>query len=144
LHGTLVLVVEPGVVVDVVLVVEVVLLEDVVLVEVGLVDVLVVTDPGGPSWQWFTSPWPQPGRHDIEELVVSCGLPWTAGPPEMAHADPPESTAAAATPATNLSARSLPIMTWSFSMSVSRRALCHVTTDSAKPGWDRDERHTRT
>jgi hypothetical protein len=79
-----------------------------VVVELVLELVVVLACPGAPSWQWFVSPPPKPGWHATDVLVVSCGLPCTPGPPEIAHADPPENTAAAAIPANSLSARSLP------------------------------------
>jgi hypothetical protein len=77
LHGTVVLVVDVEVV-ELVLVELVVddVLEDVVLVE--LVEVVLVArfSPGGPLWQWFVSPWPQPGWHTVVvELETESWLP---------------------------------------------------------------------
>ena len=60
------LVVDGAVVVVVDVVVDEVVVEEVVL------DVLVlVVEPGGPEWQWFLSPLPNPGRHgaDVDELA---------------------------------------------------------------------------
>jgi hypothetical protein len=53
----------------VVLVVEVVLVE-LVLVEPVLVVLVEDASPGGPEWQWFLSPWPQPGLHGLVVPVV--------------------------------------------------------------------------
>ena len=44
----------------------------------------------------------------LDELEVSSAATCGAGPPEIAQAEPPDSTAAAATPARSRSARSLP------------------------------------
>jgi hypothetical protein len=107
-----------------VLVVEVVLVE--VLVEVLLVDVLVEVlvevvlgvarfRPGGPEWQWFRSPFPQPGWQGtvVDELVGGVwGLPLT--PPEIAQADAPVRTTAATTDAASLNTRAVRSTTRSF------------------------------
>jgi hypothetical protein len=59
----------------------------VVLVDVDPVVVLVdvvLCRPGGPEWQWFLSPYPQPGLHAVLEELVALPLP----PCPLANATP--------------------------------------------------------
>jgi hypothetical protein len=71
----------------------------------------------------------------LDVVVVSCGLPCCSGPPEIAHADPPESTAAAATPATSRSARSFPTIMCPFAPRIARR-LCQTCNGTSTPRRD--------
>jgi hypothetical protein len=105
LHGTLVLVVDGAVVVVVEAVVEVVV--DEVLLDDVLVEVVPVVAPGGPEWQWFLSPWPNPGRQGAVVDVLVAATPWEWPiPPVMAQAEAPESTMAVTTDTARLNARS--------------------------------------
>jgi hypothetical protein len=94
---------------DVVVVVLVVVVEevDVVVLDDVVVELVVAAEPGGPEWQWFLSPLPNPGRHgtDVDEVAVAAPWEWPV-PPVIAHADAPDRTIAVTTDTARLNARS--------------------------------------
>ena len=130
------LVVDGAVVVVVDVVVDDVVVEELVLDEV-LVELVLVVDPGGPEWQWFLSPWPNPGLHgaDVDELVAAAWWDRPA-PPAMAHAEAPESTIAVTTDTARLNARSDRSISVPLVCAAQPSASIHCDEISARPAQE--------